>query len=150
MVDNNESKQPSSYNCHSDLGLHTKFDIGKGPAAANIYLREITAVKKVILNRPTKNLDWKMSGLNLQNFMGNSYLSSISNNFLKKKIGKNKFSAYQSFSSILVSKNNIIFSDDTGTIFSISETGKVIWKKNIYKKAYKKINKKLYGFSSIR
>ena len=32
-----------------------------------------------------------MSGLNLQNFIGNNYLSGISNKFLKKKIGKDKF-----------------------------------------------------------
>ena len=84
-----------------------------------------------------------MPNLNYQNFLGNIYLSGVDNIYLKKKIGKNKFSTYQSFSSILVSKSNIIFSDDTGTIFSISETGKVIWKKNIYKKAYNKIYKKL-------
>ena len=96
------------------------------------------------VSKTKNNLLWLMPNLNYQNFLGNIYLSGVDNIFLKKKIGKNKFSKYQSFSSILVSKSNIIFSDDTGTIFSISETGKVIWKKNIYRKAYKKIYKKLF------
>ena len=58
-----------------------------------------------------------MSGLNLQNFVGNIYLSGIDNNFLKKKIGKNKFSISQVMASPLVFNDNIIFADDTGTIF---------------------------------
>jgi len=84
-----------------------------------------------------------MSGLNLQNFVGNIYLSGIGNNFLKKKIGKDKFSISRVMSSPLVFNDNIIFADDTGTIFSINQRGKINWKKNIYKKIYKKIYKNL-------
>ena len=120
-----------------------KINVEKAYSSENIYLREITAVKKVILNRPTKNLDWKMSGLNLQNFMGNSYLSSTSNNFLKKKIGKNKFSNSKVMASPIVINNNILLTDDTGTIFYISRSGELHWKKNIYKKINKKISKNL-------
>ena len=120
-----------------------KINVEKAYSSENIYLREITAVKKVILNQPTKNLDWKMSGLNLQNFMGNSYLSSISNNFLKKKIGKNKFSNSKVMASPIVINNNILLTDDTGTIFYISRSGELHWKKNIYKKINKKISKNL-------
>ena len=40
-------------------------------------------------------------------------------------------------------KNNIIFSDDNGTIFKINDRGKIIWKKNIYNKAYRKVYKNL-------
>ena len=82
-----------------------------------------------------------MPNLNYQNFLGNIYLSGIDNIFLKKKIGKDKFSIDQTITPILVFQNNIIFSDDNGTIFSINEQGRVIWKKNIYKKTYKKIYK---------
>ena len=82
-----------------------------------------------------------MSGLNLQNFIGNVYLSGIENNFLKKKIGKNKFSISKVMASPLFSDSNIIFADDTGTIFNINQRGKINWKKNIYKKIYKKIYK---------
>ena len=120
-----------------------KINVEKAYSSGNIYLREITAVKKVILNQPTKNLDWKMSGLNLQNFMGNIYLSSISNNFLKKKIGKNKFSNSKVMASPIVINNNILLTDDTGTIFYISRSGELHWKKNIYKKINKKISKNL-------
>ena len=118
-------------------------NVEKAYSSENIYLREITATKKVILNQPTKNSDWKMSGLNLQNFMGNNYLSSISNNFLKKKIGKNKFSNSKVMASPIVINNNILLTDDTGTIFYISRGGELYWKKNIYKKINKKISKNL-------
>ena len=82
-----------------------------------------------------------MSGANLQNFLGNIYLNGTKNIFLKKKIGKNKFSLSKNFISPVISKDNIIFSDDRGTIFSINKKGKIIWKKNIYRKLYKKIYK---------
>ena len=44
---------------------------------------------------------------------------------------------------ITIRENNIIFSDDKGTIFNIDQDGKIKWKKNIYKKVYKKIYKNL-------
>ena len=105
--------------------------------------KEIPAVKSISLTEPKTNSSWKMSGLNLQNFVGNIYLSGIGNNFLKKKIGKDKFSISKVMVSPLVINDNIIFADDTGTIFSINQRGKVNWKKNIYKKVYKKIYKNL-------
>ena len=84
-----------------------------------------------------------MSGLNHQNFLGNIYLSGIDNTFLKKKIGKNKFSISRITTSPLIYKNNIFLSDDNGTIFNIDQSGKINWKKNIYRKIYKKIYKNL-------
>ena len=114
-----------------------------------IYSSDVTFSKEVILNKgivlskPQNNLSWIMSSSNYQNFLGNLYLSGIDNIFLKKKAGKDKFSIYQTISSLLVYKNNIIFSDDTGSIFHINENGRIIWKKNIYKKTYKKIYKSL-------
>ena len=47
--------------------------------------KEIPAVKSISLTKPKTNSSWKMSSLNLQNFIGNIYLSGIGNNFLKKK-----------------------------------------------------------------
>ena len=58
----------------------------------NLYSKEIIPTKNAILTKPKNNSSWKMPGLNLQNFLGNMYLSGINYNFLKKKIGKNKFS----------------------------------------------------------
>ena len=120
-----------------------KIDVKKIYSKKNIYSKEISSTKNVILTKPRKNSSWKMSGLNLQNFLGNIYLSNIDNNFLKKKIGKNKFSISKVISSPITSEHNIIFSDNVGTIYSINQRGKVNWKKNIYKKIYKKIYKNL-------
>ena len=120
-----------------------KIEVKKIYSQENIYSKEISATKNAILTKPRKNSSWKMSGLNLQNFLGNIYLSNIDNNFLKKKIGKNKFSISKTISSPITFEHNIIFADDVGTIYSIDQRGKVNWKKNIYKKIYKKIYKHL-------
>ena len=40
-------------------------------------------------------------------------------------------------------KDIIFFSDDVGTIYSINKGGKLIWKRNIYRKIYKNIYKNL-------
>ena len=109
-------------------------DVVKIYTSEDTSLKEIPAVKSINLTEPKTNSSWKMSGLNLQNFVGNIYLSGISNNFLKKKIGKDKFTISQVMASPLVFNGNIIFTDDTGTIFSINKKGKLNWKKNIYKK----------------
>ena len=112
-------------------------------SSENVYSEEKALVKTISLSKPKKNLSWKMHGLNQQNLLGNIYLSGIDNTFLKKKIGKNKFSTSQITTSPLIYKSNIFLSDDNGTIFSISQNGKINWKKNIYKKIYKKIYKNL-------
>jgi len=108
-----------------------------------VYKKEITLTKKIILSNPKKNLSWEKPGLNNQNLLGNIYLSGVDNIFLKKKIGKNKFSAVSVISSPIVYKNNIIFADNNGTIFSVNLAGKINWKKNIYKKIFKKVYKNL-------
>ena len=118
-------------------------DVEKIYSSEKIYLKEVPLTENISLSKPKKNLSWKMSSLNHQNFLGNIYLSGIDNIFLKKKIGKDKFSESRVITSLLVFKNNIILSDDTGTIFNIYQSGKINWKKNIYKKLYKKIYKNL-------
>ena len=75
-------------------------DIDQIYSSENIYSEEKALVKKISLSKPKKNLSWKMSGSNYQNFLGNIYLSSVDNKFLKKKIGKNKLS---------LSKNSVFF-----------------------------------------
>ena len=107
------------------------------------YSKQISLDQNIILSEPKKNLSWKMSSLNHQNFLGNIFLSGIDNTFLKKKIGRDKFSVSKIMASPLIYDNNIIFSDNTGTIFNINVEGNIIWKKNIYKKIYKKIYKNL-------
>ena len=112
-------------------------------SSENIYKEEISYNKSINLSKPKTNSSWKSSNFNLQNSTGNIYLSGISNNFLKKKIGKNKFVLSKITSSPLVYNDNIIITDDTGSIFSVNQQGKINWKKNIYKKIYKKIYKNL-------
>ena len=112
-------------------------------SSKSVYSKEISLTKKISISNPRKNLSWKMSSLNQQNFLGNIYLSGIDNIFLKKKIGKNKFPISKIISSPLVFENNIIFSDNSGTIFNINQNGEINWKKNIYKKIYKKVYKNL-------
>ena len=118
-------------------------DSDKIYSSENIFSEEKVLTKEVILSKPKKNLSWKMSGLNQQNFLGNIYLSGTENLFLKKKIGKNKFDISRATDSPLIYENDIFFSDDNGTIFSTDLNGKINWKKNIYKKIYKKIFKNL-------
>jgi len=120
-----------------------KIDIVKIYSSTNTYSTEVKALKNISLNNPKENTSWKMSHLNLQNNSGNLYLSGLNDSFLKKKIGKNKFSLSNLISSPLITNKNIFYSDDTGTIFSVNEYGKIRWKKNIYKKRYKKIYKNL-------
>ena len=118
-------------------------NIKKIYSSKNIYYIEKALTDKITLSQPKKNLSWEMPGLNNQNFLGNIYLSSVDNKFLKKKIGKNKLSLSKTTTPPLIYKNNIFLSDDKGTIFSVDEYGDIIWKKNIYKKIYKKIYKNL-------
>ena len=107
------------------------------------YKEEISLSKKIILTKPKKNFSWVTNGLNNQNSIGHIYLDNINNNFLNKKFGKNKFKISNLITSPIVYNNNIIFTDDTGSIFNVSLSGKLNWKKNIYQKVYKNIYKNL-------
>ena len=71
-------------------------------------LEEIPSNRIIKLNNPRKNDFWIMPGLNLQNNLGNIYLPGIENNFLKKKVGKNKFDISAIKSSPLIFKDNVI------------------------------------------
>ena len=124
-------------------------DVIKIASSENIFSKNVVLEKEIHISKPKKNKSWMMSGLNHQNFLGNIYLSGANNIFLKKKIGKNKFSISKNITSPLVLENNMIFSDDTGTIFNINENGKIKWKKNIYGKRYKKFYKNL-TFSLVK
>jgi len=95
-------------------------------SSEDVYNKEIPLAKNIILSKPKENLSWLMSNLNYQNYLGNIYLSGINNTFLKKKIGKNKFSAIKVISSPLIHKGSIIFSDNNGTIFNVNLDGKII------------------------
>ena len=108
-----------------------------------IFADEIQSPYPIKLTTPVINDSWTMPNLNYQNFTGNLDLSGFQSNFLKKKIGKNKFDISKNSSAPLIKNNSIFLSDDVGTVFNISFNGKINWKKNIYKKIYKKIYKNL-------
>jgi outer membrane protein assembly factor BamB len=112
-------------------------------SSENIYSEEVNLVKNLVLLSPKQNPFWVMPGLNHQNFLGNIYLSGVESIYLKKKIGKTAKSFSLIPTSLLFYNNSIMLSDSKGTIFSVSPTGKTIWKKNIYKKNYKRIYKNL-------
>ena len=61
-----------------------------------------------------------------------------------KKLSKYKFSKIKNFyqfePTISFNKNNIIFFDNKGTILQFNDRSKLIWKKNYYSKAEKKLN----------
>ena len=106
-----------------------KLEVIKIYSSEDVFAKEISTNAQVSLSKARKNSSWKMTGYNLQNFIGNIYLSGTDNNFLKKKIGKNKFSLSKIMTSPLIFDDEIIFSDDKGTIYNISRTGKLNWKK---------------------
>ena len=120
-----------------------KIEVVKIYTQETIFDKEIVSTKRVVLTEVKKNSSWQMSGLNLQNFLGNIYLPNIDNNFLKKKIGKKKYLLSKIKLSPLTFEDSIFITDDTGSIYRINKNGKVYWKSNIYKKIYKKIYKNL-------
>ena len=111
-------------------------DVEKIYSSEFIYNKKKKLVKNISLSQPQNNQSWPMSSMNHQNFLGNIRLSGIDNVFLKKKIGKDKFEMHRFISPLLAYDNNLVFSDDKGTIFNVNEYGKINWKKNIYKKIY--------------
>jgi len=139
----NANEEKKRKNSELEKEKKRKLEVVTIYTSKNVYSKEISSIENIILTTPKKNSSWKMSGLNLQNFIGNIYLPNIDNNFLREKIGKNKFSISKIMASPLTFGNNIILSDDVGTIFNINQRGKVSWKQNIYKKIYKRIYKNL-------
>ena len=106
-------------------------DVVKVYTSESFYSKEIPAVKSVSLTEPKTNSSWEMSSLNLQNFVGNIYLSGIGNNFLKKKIGKDKFSISQVMASPLVFNDNIFFPIYFSSLINTENCTSIICKNNI-------------------
>ena len=54
-------------------------------SSKEIFAEEIALKSQIFLSKPKNNASWQMSGSNYQNLLGNIYLPSSENNFLKKK-----------------------------------------------------------------
>ena len=62
-----------------------KIEVIKVYSSSNVEIEELSISKAVKLSKPKKNLFWRMSGLNQQNFLGHIYFSGLNKNFIKKK-----------------------------------------------------------------
>ncbi len=87
-------------------------------------------------------LDLKINdNLKLRNYYNND--GRLNYDGLLKKSSRYKFSKIKNFyefePEVSFNKNNIIFFDNKGSILQFSETSKLIWKKNYYSKAEKKL-----------
>ena len=120
-----------------------RLNIVKLYSTENTYNKEVLYKGNIKLPKPIKNVSWESVGYNDQNLLNNFYLPDVNNRFLKRKIGKNKFPILKTSSSPIVSDNLIFLSDDRGTIFSVTRSGSINWKTNIYKKMYRNIYKNL-------
>ena len=118
-------------------------------------LEEIEEKKfqKIFSDEKTLNQEFNINiNLNLgSNFIKASLANKLTNNDgrvnfdgLLKKSSKYKFSKIKNFYQfepvISFDNNNIIFFDNKGTILKFDERSKLIWKKNYYSKAEKKLN----------
>ena len=108
------------------------------------FSKVIKSKEKTIVGPIIKNTSWPMQGQNLQNSTKNFKYSGKNNIFYKKKIGNNKKDYAKVITSPIIFENNIILSDNNGSIYNLNLSGKTNWKKNIYKK----INKKIYKILS--
>ncbi len=109
--------------------------------------KEINSRKTISINSPKNNSNWPMPGLNNSNLIGNLTFEGDLNFFFKRKIGKNRKKLLNTYSSPIHYQNNILFSDNNGSIYNLTDEGELIWHSNIYKskdkKIYKSIHKKI-------
>ena len=109
--------------------------------------------QKIFADEKTLSQEFNTNiNLNLgSNFTKASLVNKLTNNDgrinfdgLLKKSSKYKFSKIKNFYQfepvISFNKSNIIFFDNKGTILKFDERSKLIWKKNYYSKAEKKLN----------
>jgi len=127
----------------AELESESKIISSKIITSEDEFSKVVLTSRSITLDSPKNNNSWPMSGLNLQNSSGNLYFPGLKSIFLKKKVGKNKFNFYQKMQSPIFFENDLVVSDDVGSIKRISKQGKVYWKVRIYEKIYKKLYKNL-------
>jgi len=109
--------------------------------------KEISSTQEISIDAPINNTNWSMPSLNNSNLIKNLKFEGDLNFFFKRKIGKNRKKLLNTYSSPIHFQNNILFSDNNGSIFNLTDEGELIWHSNIYKtkdkKIYKRIHKKI-------
>ena len=114
-------------------------------------ITEIFKKEKIFKKELNSNLKIKLTG----KIINNSFINNFDNNNgrtnyngILKKSSKFNFAKIDRFDfvepEISFYKNNLIFFDNKGSILKFDNSSKLIWKKNYYTKAEKKINPILF------
>ena len=112
-------------------------------------VKKVFEEKKSIVEEFNQNLNLDLSGININNnFISNQNdFGSQSYKGELNKIGSYKFSKLEELNQInlkpLFIENDIVFFDKKGSIIRFDENQKILWKKNYYSKAEKKLHPKL-------
>ncbi|WP_023648796.1 PQQ-like beta-propeller repeat protein [Candidatus Pelagibacter ubique] len=112
-------------------------------------IKKILTNDKKIINEFNKNLK-----LDLKNIKTNNNIVDNRNNFgiqdyegLINKIGNYKFAKLENINQLnfkpIFLKDGLVFFDKKGTIIRYTDNQKILWKKNFYSKAEKKLKPKL-------
>jgi len=116
---------------------------------AETNIKKVFEKKKPVVGEFNQNLNLDLSGIktNFQYINNRNDFGSQSYKGELKKIGSYKFSKLEELNQInftpLFIKNDIVFFDKKGSIIRYDENKKILWKKNYYSKAEKKLHPKL-------
>lgn len=93
-----------------------------------------------VISEPTRNSKWIDEQYNGNNNLPNFYYKNSKEKIFKtSRLARNKIDK-----NIFFSNNNLIFTDERGSVYVYSlSNNKIVFKYNFYKKLYKKIIKKL-------
>ena len=138
-----------SCSLNSESSFWSKRNIENQQKILNI--KQITKKDEILLKEVNKNLEINLLNLKKENF----YLKYFDNNLGRsdyhgelKSISKFKFSKIENFDQyepeIVLHNKNVIFFNNKGTILKFNENTKLLWKKNYYTKAEKKLNPILF------
>ena len=139
----------SSCSLNSDSSFWSKRNINEDQKILTI--KQIIKKDEVLLKEINKNLEINLSNFKMENYP----LSYLHNNNGRtayngnlKSISRYKFSKIEKFDEyepeIIINQSDIVFFDNKGTILKFDESSKLIWKKNYYTKAEKKLKPVLF------
>ena len=133
-----------SLNKNSRLWNEKEKDLNENKNLTKIFVeekKESSELNPLIKLDLSKNQQNNKTVDNLNNFGSLKYNGSLN------KIANFKFAKFNNFSQFdfepLILEDGLIFFDKKGNILRFSDNQKIIWKKNYYSKAEKKLNPKL-------